>query len=188
VILAPVVELPFGAGKKWATGRVADLFVGGWTISAVMNFQSGFPLNVQQAPDSRLGGQNANRPNRVSGVDLETPGSFEDRLSSADHPTATWINPSAFALAPAGTFGNVPRTITDVRTPEQYNVDASFIKNFRFGGGKVGQLKIEILNLLDRPNVRTLQGANTFGNANFGQTTLQAGFMRITQIMLRFSF
>ena len=189
VILAPVVELPFGVGKKWATSRAADLLVGGWTISAAINLQSGFPINIQQSADSRLGGQNANRPNLAPGVDLATPGSFEDRLSSADHPTATWVNPAAFRLAPAGTFGDAPRTITDVRTPPQYNVDASFIKNVRLGGGgQVGQLKIEVLNMLNRPNVRTLQGANTFGSANFGQTAIQAGFMRITQIMLRFSF
>ena len=75
-----------------------------------------------------------------------------------------------------------------MRTPPQYNVDASFIKNVGFGGSKVGQLKIEVLNVVNRPNVRTLRGANTFGNANFGQTAIQAGFMRITQIMLRFSF
>jgi hypothetical protein len=188
VILAPIVELPFGTGRKWATSHLADLLVGGWTISAAINLQSGFPINIQQAADSRLGGQNANRPNLVPGVDLSTPGGFEDRLASADHPTAAWINPLAFTLAPAGTFGNSPRAITDVRTPPQYNVDASFIKNFRLSGSKVGQLKIEVLNMFDRPNTRTLQGANTFGNANFGQTTIQAGFMRIVQLMVRFSF
>jgi trimeric autotransporter adhesin len=188
VILAPIVELPFGTDRKWKTNRLADLFVGGWTVSAAMSLQSGFPINIDQAADSRLGGQNSNRPNRVSGEDLRTPGGFEDRLSSADHPTATWINPAAFRLVPAGTFGDVPRTITELRTPAQYNVDAAFLKNIRFGGSKVGQLKIEVLNLLNRPNVRTLRGANTFGNANFGQTAIQAGFMRITQIMLRFSF
>jgi len=75
-----------------------------------------------------------------------------------------------------------------VRTPPQYNADASFIKNFRVGEGKLAQLKIEVLNVLNRPNVRTLRGANTFGNANFGQTNIQAGFQRITQFMLRFSF
>jgi trimeric autotransporter adhesin len=188
VIFAPIVELPFGMGRKWATSRLADLLVGGWTISAAINLQSGFPINIQQAADSRLGGLNANRPNLKPGVDLSTPGGLEDRLASADHPTATWINPAAFTLASAGTFGNVPRAITDVRTPPQYNVDASFIKNFRVSGSKMGQLKIEVLNMLDRPNTRTLQGTNTFGNPNFGQTTIQAGFMRIIQFMVRFSF
>ncbi len=59
------------------------------------------------------------------------------------------------------------------------------MKNFSFGT-KTAQLKIEMLNLLNRPNVRALSGRNTFGNANFGQTNTQAGFMRITQVMFRF--
>jgi hypothetical protein len=42
--------------------------------------------------------------------------------------------------------------------------------------------------MLNRPNVRTIQGANTVGSSNFGQTTIQAGFMRIAQLMFRFSF
>ena len=188
IIFAPIVELPFGSGRKWAAGRAADLLIGGWTISAAINLQSGFPINIQQAADSRLGGSNANRPNLVPGVSPGTTGSFEDRLASDDHPTATWVNLAAFTLAPAGAFGNAPRTITDVRTPPQYNADASFIKNFRVGQGKLAQLKIEVLNVLNRPNVRTLRGANVFGNSNFGQTNIQAGFMRITQLMLRFSF
>jgi len=191
VILAPIVELPFGSGRKWAnTSKVADWIIGGWTVSAAINLQSGFPLQVQQAADSRLslgGTTTANRPN-FSGADLATPGSYEDRLSSVDHPTATWIDPAAFTLAAAGTFGTVPRTITDVRTSGQYNVDAAFIKNFAFGGSKVGQLKIEMLNLTNRVIVRTLQGANTVGSSNFGQTSIQSGFMRIAQIMVRFSF
>ena len=188
VIIAPVVELPFGQGRKYANqGGVADWVLGGWTLSAAINIQSGFPLEVQQ--NDNTGTFSAvQRPNIVPGVDLATSGSYEDRLSSADHPTATWLNPAAFAPAAAFTYGNAPRTITDVRSPGQANVDASFIKNFRVGGTKQAQLKIETLNLFNRPNVRALQGRNTVGNSNFGQTNLQAGFMRITQIMFRFSF
>jgi trimeric autotransporter adhesin len=188
IIIAPIIQLPFGAGRKWATGRVADLLIGGWTISAAINLQSGFPLNIQQTPNSFLGGNTANRPNIKPGVDLATPGSFEDRLASADHPTATWLNPAAFELAPAGTFGNAPRTITDLRTPPQYNADASFIKNFTLAGTRSAELKIEVLNMFNRPNLRTLRNANTFGNTNFGQITTQGGFMRIVQFMFRYRF
>jgi hypothetical protein len=52
----------------------------------------------------------------------------------------------------------------------------------------VAQFKLEALNILNRPTVRTLQGANTFGNANFGQTTIQAGFSRVIQMMIRMNF
>jgi hypothetical protein len=189
-IFAPIVELPFGEGKRWAnTNRAADFILGGWTISAAINAQSGFPINIQQNPDGRLsqgGNTTTNRPN-FSGTEMATSGSFEDRLASADHPAARWIDPAAFTLAAAGTFGNVPRVITDVRGPRQVNVDAVFIKNFRFGS-KSAQLKVEMLNMLDRPNVRTLQGRNNASNANFGGTNIQAGFTRITQIMFRFTF
>jgi trimeric autotransporter adhesin len=187
VIIAPIVELPFGRGKKFgANSGIVEAIAGGWQISAAVNLQSGFPLSVAQADNTGLLG-GVQRPNVVSGVDLATSGSFEDRLASADHPTAAWLNPAAFAAAPSFTFGNAPRTITDVRSPNQYNVDAVFIKNFRFGT-KNAQLKIEELNLLNRVNVRALVSRNTFGNANFGTIGAQAGFMRITQIMFRFSF
>ncbi|HMF97279.1 MAG TPA: TonB-dependent receptor [Vicinamibacterales bacterium] len=192
VIIAPIAELPFGKGKKWASDNgVADAIIGGWTVSALINIQAGFPLNVQQSnPNAAvMNGGVAARPNINGGVDLATPGSFEDRLASADHPAATWINPAAFSLVTFGQFGNTPRTITDLRTPGQANVDASFIKGFRLGGSKSAQIKIEMLNLFNRPNVRALQGNNTFAPGNsFGQTNLQSGFMRITQLMFRFNF
>ena len=192
VIIAPIAELPFGKGKKWASNSgVADAIIGGWTVSALINLQAGFPLNVQQSnPNSAvMNGGVAARPNINGSADLATPGSFEDRLASADHPSATWINPAAFSLVTFGQFGNTPRTITDLRTPGQANVDASFIKGFRLGGSKSAQIKIEMLNLFNRPNVRALQGNNTFAVGNsFGQTNLQSGFMRITQLMFRLMF
>ncbi len=187
VIIAPIVELPFGRGKPWAQSGAADWVLGGWSFSTAINLQSGFPLEVQQS-DNTGTFSGVQRPNIVPGADLGTSGSYTDRLETSDHPTATWLNPTAFTAAPAFTYGNAPRTITDVRTPGQANVDASFMKNFRLGGSKSAQLKIETLNLFNRPNVRALQNRNTFGNANFGRIGIQAGFMRITQIMLRFSF
>jgi hypothetical protein len=41
--IAPIFELPFGNGKRWATGRAGDLLTGGWIVSAAMSIQSGFP-------------------------------------------------------------------------------------------------------------------------------------------------
>jgi len=61
------------------------------------------------------------------------------------------------------------------------------MKNVRFGS-KTFQAKLEMLNMLNRVNVRAIRGANTFGNSNFGRTTLQSGFMRIMQFTFRFSF
>jgi hypothetical protein len=187
VILAPIVELPFGQNRKWANAsKAANWVIGDWSVSAIVNLQSGFPLNVQQADNTGLLG-GAQRPN-LSGQSLATSGNYEDRLASADHPRATWISPAGFTLAPANTFGTAPRTITALRSPTQKNVDASFAKIFRVGESKTVQVKVEMLNLLNRVTVRAGFGANTVGNANFGQIVNQAGFMRITQVMFRYSF
>jgi hypothetical protein len=187
IIIAPVFELPFGTNRRWVNnGGPADWILGGWIVSAAMNFQSGFPL-TPITNDNTNAFVGFNRPN-LTDTAIPTSGGYEDRLASADHRSATWVNPAAFAVPPASTFGTAPRTITDARSATQRNVDASFIKNFRLGGSKAAQLKIETLNLFNRVNVRTLQGANNVSNSNFGQTNTQAGFMRITQIMFRFSF
>jgi len=127
----------------------------------------------------------ANRPN-LTGVGFATPGSFADRLASADHPTATWINPLAISSAPAGTFGNAPRLITDVRTPPIKNTDVSFSKSIGLSGGRSAQIKLEIVNLFNR--VQTNSIGVTAGSAAFGQISSQSGFMRLTQVMFRYSF
>jgi hypothetical protein len=191
IIIAPQVELPFGKGKKYASNsNLADAIVGGWSIASITTWQSGFPLNVQQSnPNSVLGGSTGARPNITPGVDLATSGDYYARLSTADHPAATWINPAAFSLVPFGAFGNTPRTITDLRTPTQFNTDLSLMKNFRLGGSKSALVKLEVLNLFNRPTVRALSGGNTFAPGNsFGTTTAQSGFMRIMQFMFRVSF
>jgi hypothetical protein len=185
------VELPFGKGKKYASNSgIADAIIGGWTIASITTWQAGFPLNaIQSNPNSILGGNTSARPNITPGVDLATPGSYEDRLASADHPGATWINPAAFSTVAFGQFGNAPRTITDLRTPTQFNTDVNFQKNVRLGGNKAVLLKLEVLNLFNRPTVRALSGGQTFAPGNsFGTTTSQSGFMRIMQFMVRFSF
>ena len=190
IIIAPIFELPFGKGKKYATSGAADAIAGGWTIAFVTTWQSGFPINVQQSnPNSAVMAGVSARPNEIAGVDLATTGDYYARLASADHPAATWINPAAFSLTPFGSFGNTPRTITDLRTPTQFNTDINFQKNVALGGSKQVQLKLEVLNLFDRPTVRALQGNGTYAPGNsFGQTNLQSGFMRILQFMVRFSF
>jgi trimeric autotransporter adhesin len=190
VIVAPIVELPFGRGRKWAQSGAADWIIGGWTVSAALNFQSGFPLFVVQS-DNTGTFINTQRPNRAPNVDLNTSGSYEDRLASADHPTATWLNPQAFSLAAPFTFGNLPRTLPDGRSPAQWLTWSDgivFIKDFHAGATRAAQLKFEILNPFNRVNVRAIRGAGTFGNSNFGQTNIQAGFMRIVQIMFRYAF
>ncbi len=186
-VVAPIVALPFGKDHKIGKSRIGNLFVGGWTAAAVFTWQAGFPIGVNQSnANANLLG-NTVRPN-VTGAGTSTPGNWPERTASADHNTAEWLSPAAFSLAPAGTFGNAPRSITSTRTPVQTETDVSFAKNVAFSSGKTIQLKIEIVNLFNRVQLRGNQMVTNLSNTGFGRVVSQGGFMRLTQVMLRYSW
>jgi hypothetical protein len=187
-VVAPIAQLPFGKDHKIGKSTIGNLFAGGWTAAAVFTWQSGFPIGVSQSnSNSNLLG-NGQRPNLVSGVDTSTTGEWPERVASFDHPSAAWLSNAAFSTAAAGTFGNAPRSIVSTRTPIQTETDVSFAKNVLLAGGKTIQLKIEIVNLFNRVQLRGNQMNTTQGNSAFGTIVSQGGFMRLTQVMFRYSW
>jgi hypothetical protein len=188
VVIAPIVELPFGRGKPFGgKSNWSNLLVGGWIAAAVFTYQSGFPIGTSQSnSNSNLQG-NGQRPN-LTGAGFETPGDWPDRIASADHASAAWLNPAAFASAPAGTWGDAPRVITEVRTPIQTETDLSVSKNVGLPAGKQVQIKLEVINLFNRVQLRGNQMNTIQGNSAFGTIVSQGGFMRTTQVMFRYSW
>src|SRR5439155_7716505 len=187
-IIAPIVELPFGRNKPiGGKSGWSNALVGGWVAAAVFSWQSGFPIGVTQSNSTANLLGNGNRPN-LTGVTMETTGEWPDRVATADHPTAAWLNPLAFTTAPANTFGNAPRVETDVRTPIQTETDLAVSKNVGLPKGKQLQFKIEVINLFNRVQLRGNQMNTTQGNSAFGTIVSQGGFMRTTQVMFRYSW
>jgi hypothetical protein len=186
IIIAPIYELPFGKGHTIGTSTIGNALAGGWTVAAVYSFQSGFPIGLSQSNSGTNLLGNALRPN-LTGASFATSGDTADRIGSADHPTAAWLNSAAISAAPAGTFGNAPRLETDVRTPHIQDTDLSASKNFGLGGGKQAQIKIEVINLFNQVQLNGLS-STTQGSSSFGVINTQSGFMRITQVMFRFLF
>jgi trimeric autotransporter adhesin len=184
-IASPILELPFGRNHRIGRSEMGNLLAGGWSVSAVITLQSGFPIGVSQSNSTSNLLGNGQRPN-LSGTDPATSGDFGSRLASADHPTAAWVNSAAFTTAPAGTWGNAPRTITDVRTPPIINTDLAAQKNFTLGTHQA-QFKVEIFNVFNRPQLAGFASL-TQGSGSFGQINSQGGFMRMTQLSFRYSF
>ena len=186
VVLAPIFELPFGQGKRWATGRVADLLVGGWTVSAVASFESGFPTPTRYSTavsQNALGnfGNVELRPNVTDG-DPNTEGDWEDRVGSA----TPWADREGYAQPGVGQLGNMERTDTRLRSPFRKNLDFVANKSFRTGGSTRAELRFELLNATNTPKFRDYEVRLDQGT--FGQITRQSAFSRITQISMRFSF
>jgi len=175
--------LPVGSGHRWLSEGIGNAILGGWSVTMAARFQTGFPVSVWQSANNSglLGGSSqgsSQRPNIVSGVDLATSGSLEERL-------ANWINPAAFTAAPAYTLGNAPRTLPDLRTPGQKNVDLSIQKMQRLGGQTIS-VRADVMNLFDNPLFTTLQ--SQFGTPTFGQLTAVGGYARSVQFQVRFGF
>jgi hypothetical protein len=177
--LSGIVELPFGKGKRWLDGDgLAAALLGGWSVSASGFYQSGFPVNVfQRLNNTGLLGD-LQRPNVVPEVEPGHSGSTEENLES-------YLNPEAWSLAPAFTFGNAPRTDTRVRSPSRKNWDFAFQKTQRAGVGDV-TVRVEAINAFDHPDFESPETA--FGTPNFGKILGVGGFPQLFQFTVRYAW
>ncbi len=184
VVLAPIVRPPFGRGQRFINrGGALDYLIGGWSVAAVAMFQSGFPIAVGQTPNNSGLFGSGQRPNLVNGVDPLMPGDIIDRLKQ-NVTDSQYLNPAAWTLAPAYTFGNAPRIDTRLRTPARNQLDVAFAKDFRTGGSTAAQLRIEVINVRNEPWFTSFN--TDVGSASFGQVTTQGNYPRLTQITFRF--
>jgi hypothetical protein len=178
-------ELPFGKGKgHLSEPGLARTLLGGWSITAVGSFQSGFPVVVVQDNNNSGVFGRIQRPNLTS-TSPATSGGTESHYDPACSCINNWFNPAAWSQAPAFTFGNAPRTDTRMRTPFKTQTDIAIQKMEPVGGGTL-MVRAEVINLF---NNTQFNGPNTrFGSSGFGQIGSTRGFPRLLQITMRFAF
>jgi hypothetical protein len=106
------------------------------TISAAQPLPAGFTA-VANAPGGGASRQ-TRRPDLLSGVN---PYLNNDR---------NFLNPAAFAVPLAGTFGNLPRNA--LKGPNFRQFDLIFNKRFKFSETKNIEFRTEVFNVLNHPN------------------------------------
>jgi hypothetical protein len=125
-------ELPFGRGQQgW------NRLIGGWQINTIGIMQTGIPLVVRGANNQR-----ADRPDST-GVSAK----LDQRSAQKWFDTTQFVNPTPF------TFGNVGKTLSNVRAPGTVNWDLSFIKNTRITERVNIQFRTEMFNFLNHVNL-----------------------------------
>jgi hypothetical protein len=99
-----------------------------------------------------------------------------------------WFDISKFSQPPAFTFGNVSRTLPDVRAHGINNLDFSVFKNTQLGSNeKLNlQFRTEFFNLFNRPQFG--YPGNAFGTPQFGVVANQANEPRLIQFALKLIF
>ena len=173
-IASVLYELPFGEGKPFATTGPVGAILGGWQISTIIAKSSGFPRTAYTGTDRSNTGGGQDRPN-TTGQDPNLP---------ADERTIQrWFNTSAFAVQPAGTWGDAGRNT--FFGPGIFNVDASIIRNFRIRSNTL-QFRFEAFNVLNEP----IWGDpnTTLSSPLYGSITTTRKPMRELQLGLKFVF
>lgn len=115
----------------------------------------------------------------MTGADPATHGSMKSRIND-------YVNAAAFSKPAPFTFGNAPRTLSNVRAPGTQNIDLSFFKNFPATERINVQFRAEAFNLLNQvvfgnPNM-------TLTSGQFGVISSQANTPRDIQFALKVLF
>jgi hypothetical protein len=174
-----VYELPFGKGRPFDLGAIANALAGGWTVGYIGEFRTGSPMGVIEQVNRTNSFSSSNRPNVVG--DPKLPGG----RSRAEY-TEMWFDTAAFAEPAQFTFGNAGKTIG--YGPGAVAMDLSVMKNFALREQVNLQFRGEALNFINKANFG-LPNLNR-GNAAFGRITgLAPGNQaRIVQLGLHLRF
>ena len=178
VTLAQTFEIPFGHGKKFGAGvaRPVDLVLGGWTLSGVTTYYSGFGFSPTLENYGSQGGQPNqgpnNRPNIGSG----------DPYSGARGDRSQWFVGgigSTFLIPSANTFGNYP--INTLFGPHFIQQDLTLAKTFRLTERVGFTLRTDARNAFNHTNLGLPN--SDVQSPSAGQITGLAGggFMRSLQ-------
>ena len=131
-----VYMLPIGRGKKIGGGvnRAADLAIGGWEVTGITTFQTGFPYGIGASDIEGIQGTVAPRASFVAGCDPN---------KNVSGPFAR-INMGCFTQPGLGTFGNTTRNF--LRQPGINNWDMGFAKNFHITESMNFKLNVDTFN------------------------------------------
>jgi hypothetical protein len=162
MVLTGLFELPFGRGKRFhIANKVVNKFIAGWQLNTITTLQTGAPLRVTGANNNL-----ADRPNSTGSSAAIEGASLRQ-----------WLNPQAFINPPTYTYGNIGRTLPDVRAPGVINIDASVMKDFKLRERLKLQFRAEGFNVPNHVNYlfpsTSFQASRdgTNGNTNFGRIT-----------------
>jgi roadblock/LC7 domain-containing protein len=154
-VVSYVYELPFGKNKTFLNSlpSAANWLIGGWEVSGITQFQTGFPFSVLMAGDQNGDGLAGDRPDLI-GEPKINPGNPNCYIVDPRNP-ACGGGSAAFALVPDGSlrYGSAGRNI--LSGPGYKSWDISLSKSNRLS---------ERFNLKFRAEF-----FNAFNNVNFGQ-------------------
>ena len=120
--------------------RLANFFVGGWNMTSIVAWRSGFPFTVGSGQDNAHTGQGSQRAD-LTGVSPVPLQRWPWRIA------AQYLNKAAFAVNALGTYGVLGRNT--YRGPGSFNFDFGLHKDFHLTEKQKFQFRFESFNLFN---------------------------------------
>ena len=173
-ITAATYNLPFGRGKKFANGggSISDAIIGGWSLSGIINLESGMYFTPMLANSASLNSTVALRPDQIGNPYVSTPTRYQ------------WFNPAAYTVPALYVYGNATRN--SLMGPGFASTDLSLSKAFAISERMRLNLRWDVFNVFNRTNLAN-PDANV-DDATAGQITSIVDFKRRMQIGAHFEF
>jgi hypothetical protein len=151
-IFAQTYQVPFGHGQRYGANvnKGVDFALGGWTISGITTYYSGFPFSPTLENYGSQGGQPNDGPNNRPDLGSGNP------YSGAQGNRSQWFVGgigSAFLIPSANTFGNYP--IDTLFGPHFIQQDLSLSKSFPITERISFMLKTDARNVFNHTNLGT---------------------------------
>jgi hypothetical protein len=164
-VVSALYELP--SGSHWLTRD--------WQLAAIVQSQSGNPVNIVTSNSTLNGVPNTVRPDVTGPIHI---------VGSVDQ----WFDPSVFVAV--NRFGNLGRNVTI--GPAFHNTDLSVVKNVRISTRARLQFRADFFDLFNHPNFGppgNIVGTSTFGKISSTRfPTGEAGSSRQIQLAVKLSF
>ena len=187
-----IYDLPFGRGKmlaKNANGAVNGA-IGGWELSPIISYRTGWPLPVYGANDNSgtfSRGARADCSGTIPAIINTTlPGVGRQWFSNS-------VSNPAFTNPAPGTFGNCSPQLSGLRSPRYFDTDLSLHKDFPMGERFRLQFRSDFVNLFNHVQYNAPNMGVSFSNpitgapSTMGQIT-SAQPMRNIQLALKLYF
>jgi hypothetical protein len=151
-----IYQLPVGRGKRFGSNMngVGNAILGGWQISGITTYKSGFPLSIVAATNNTNSFGGGQRPNLIGNPHISDPSISE------------WFNVNAFAQPAPFTFGDVPRYMPNLRAPGYKDWDLAIEKWWNWREKVRVQFRGEMYNAFNQVNFYAPN--QTFGSPGFG--------------------
>ncbi len=190
--LSGIWELPFGRERHWAgdAGALADALVGGWSVQAIGQFQSGRPISFHDRNIYFNGDLNALKTNYA--VDSNQPVFdisgfyFHDaavQTNGVDDPAKQRADQR---IRLANNLRYFPSRVAGLRLQGLRLWDISVVKRVRLGDRVRGQFHAEFLNAFNTPVFAAPTTDPT--SAAFGKVTSQNNLPRDIQLAFKILF